>query len=571
MTPALLAMYAVVTLYAGTVAGLSQPYGDPLLTALAAGVLVWRALSPRPGTAAPCAACWVWLANAIGLALLSVCPERSLHLVALFAAAAAFFSLASGANRDSFMRGLALLAAAAAIFGLGSWLLGYSTRVAAPFGQHHYAAGFLLLHLPLTAALARRQPLWWIAAALQAAAVLGTRSVAGVTVLALLAMWGLRRKPGWLGALALAVILVAVFAPRTRSLLVRGEDPSLSVENRVRYLRTGAAMVAARPWGWGLGTVPFVAAPFRPQIADVMPQGEVLPHLHNTPLHLAVETGLIGLAAAVWLAWKLRSLPVVIYAIFALADYQLDLPALLFAVGAVSGAGLQPVPAAFGKPARVALLALAAIIPLNSMCGWDQFKSGDYLAAAARLPDMIPVSSTAGAALAESGRYRDALPHLERAARLDPFFTLAHFHLGRARLARDDRRGAEEAFAAALLAQPVTVFADGWDRPVYVAAVRRALQQLDAYHPPDDRSRHRKRELQDFLAANAASPPHGIYPRVFSEITDADLAHNTSLLVFRKVGPPQHTSGITVRLPEPGFYIPPGAGYLRGFGLEALR
>ncbi len=548
-----------MTLLAGTLPGLTQTTVPE--TMLMAAVLVVAAL--RPPRVRLGGALQLWLLLAFAVAVLAPCPARSLHLAVRFTAAAAFFVLLQDGEDEKRKPMMAAIATGAAMFGIAVWLMGLTPRVLAPFGLHHYAAGFLLLHLPLTVSLARRFPLWWLAGAVQVAAIAGTRSLAAVAALAVLCLWPLRRRPVWVAGIALVLVALAVYVPRTRSLLERGEDPSLSVENRVRYLRTGFAMIEARPWGWGLGSTPLVPAPYRPQVPDVMPQGEALPHLHNLPVHVAAEMGVLAPILATILFWQAFSPGLLAYAVLSLADYQLDLPALLFALAAVMALAVRPRDGALQPVWRMIFLMAAAAAPIQSTCGWEDFEKGNYTAAAARIPDLIPVSAAAGASLLESAKAAEAIPHLERATQLDRYFTLAHYHLGRARLAVGNRGAAVEAFAQGLLAQPVTVFADGWEVDIYRQAMRRALSQLGAMPPAEDpRTRHRFAELRAFLRANQEAPPVGSYRRVYSEITDGDLDHNTSLQVFRHVGAPKYTSGIVVSLPQPDFYIPPGIGFL---------
>jgi hypothetical protein len=544
--------YALVTLVTGTLPGLVRPWTSVLMIALLVAVIlagVFACPKARLGGGGDLA-CLAFLVCSFLTAGYAVCPVRSMHLAAQFAAAAVLFYLVLDADRDKLAPAMAAVATLAALFGLGMWLVGYTPRVAAPFGLHHYAAGFLLLHLPVTWRLCKRHPLWIAAVIAQAAAILGTRSMAAVVALALAALWTLRRRPLLLVAAFVALVAVAVYVPRTRQLLTRGEDPSLSTENRLRYLRTGAAMIAARPLGWGLGTVPLVAARFTPKIPDVMPPGEVLPHLHNLPVHLATETGLLGLLAAAWFVWRARSLALAPYLLFAMADYQLDMPALLFAFAAVAALEatrgndrpLTPL-------VRVVMLVVAALAPFTSTCGWEDFDAD-------RLPDLIPLSSADGAQHLDVRR-------LEHATQLDPYFTLAWYHLGRARAAKGDHSGAVAAFAESMLVQPVTVFAEDWDAGIYAEAQQRALKELAAIPiAADARTAHRYEELRAFLAANP-TPPQGTFRRPYSEITDQGLERSTSLLVFHREEEPKYTSTISVVLPTADFYIPPGIGYLR--------
>ncbi len=569
--------YAVVTLVTGTVAGLARPFTSAAMVALVVLAFVAAALlGPRARVGGGLEGALIaWLAGLAVLSAFAVCPERSLHLAVLFASAAAFFYLALDMDGDSISSSMALVSTGAAAFGLGAWLLGYTPRVAAPLGQHHYMAGFLLLHLPLTAKLIRRHPAWGAAVVVQAAAIAGTRSLAGIVALVVLVLWTFRRKAVILAPAVLALAVLAFFVPRTRAMLTTASDPSLSLENRIRYLRTGAAMIKARPWGWGSGSVPLVAARYRQQVPDVMPQGEAFPHLHDLPVQVAAESGVVGLLLVAWIFWRVQSPALWIYALFALADYQLDLPAILFAVVAVAALDAPKRPgAAMSAWLRVALLLAAAAAPIPAICGWDEFERGDYVAAAQRLPDLIPVSAAAGAEVLAAGSAAGAVPHLERAVQLDMWFTPAWFHLGRARLALGDRRRAEEAFSRALLAKPITLYAEGWDAEIYRESVRKAIELLDAMSARvefDARTKHRHGELRGFLDANRNSPPVGSYRRDFAEITDADLAHNVSLLIFHRLGSPKYTSAITVLLPQPDPYIPPGVGYLRGLRSEDFR
>ena len=573
--------YAAITLVTGTLSGLANPITNALTTVLLSATIlvgVWRRPTARlcPGDDLACAG---FLAAAFLTAIFSVCPERSLHLAVPFVAAAMLFYLVLDSNRGELALAMAATATIAALIGLGAWLVGATPRVTAPFGLHHYAAGFLLLHLPITWTLANRssprasprRTLWIAALLLQAAAIAGTRSLAAAVVLGLMLLWTQRRRPVALVAILVALAAVAVLVPRTRELLMRGDDPSLSTENRLRYLQTAVAMLKARPLGWGLGSVPLVGAPFRPQTPDMMPEGEVLPHVHNLPLHLTVETGIFGMIAAAWFLWRARSLNIAPYLLFAMADYQLDIPALLIAFAAAAGLSATAAKSRpLGKVWQVALLCAAALAPVASLCGWDDFLEHRHVQAAAKLPDLIPVSSAAGASLVEaglveSGKYREAIPYLERAERLDRYYTLAWFHHGRALLALGDRDRAATTFAQALLTQPVTVFAENWDAQVYAQAQRRAVADLDAMRislSADSRTQYRYNELHAFLTANP-TPPAGEFRVPYSEITDASWTRSTSLLIFRRLETPSFTSTIYVSLPQPDFYIPPGIGYLK--------
>ena len=144
---------------------------------------------------------------------------------------------------------------------------------------------------------------------------------------------------------------------RAAAIVVERRDPSLSLENRLRHLRAGLAMVPARPLaGWGLGATPFAASLYREQTPGLSPPGEVLRQLHSLPINLLAETGVLGLAAAVLLAMAtLRvaagpaATAVWAYLIFSLSDYQLDLPAILFPLAIVAALAVGTAPSASRK------------------------------------------------------------------------------------------------------------------------------------------------------------------------------------------------------------------------------
>ena len=272
----------------------------------------------------------------------SPCAGRSWRMLLLAAAAAAVFYLVLGLVSSGGPQGALLqmvlpaTGTAAALVGMALYFAGQTPRVVAPLGHHNYMAGFLLLHLPLTAgaaAAAGARPVrffWYAATAAQALAIVLTGSLAGVLVLAGLGfvalVAGLRlgklvnplsgiRNPKWqlvtilvLVVLAAAVLLrsgspvVESLRGRVAAIVAERRDPSLSIENRLRHLRAGLAMAADRPLvGWGLGATPFAASLHREQTPGLSPPGEVLPQLHSLPANLLAETGALGLAAVLLL------------------------------------------------------------------------------------------------------------------------------------------------------------------------------------------------------------------------------------------------------------------------------
>jgi hypothetical protein len=116
-----------------------------------------------------------------------------------------------------------------------------------------------------------------------------------------------RRRPLRL-AVVLALLGIALAAVEGRRLwrVAAGDDPSARA--REIYLRAGWEGWLERPWlGWGPGSVPWTAAWFLAPRPGVNPWGEAVGELHSLPVHLAYETGALGLLAAVALGgWYLR-------------------------------------------------------------------------------------------------------------------------------------------------------------------------------------------------------------------------------------------------------------------------
>jgi O-antigen ligase len=161
-----------------------------------------------------------------------------------------------------------------------------------------------ILSLGLALRTAGRERWWWTAAGLVCLAGLlasGSRaSLAGWLAGAAYLVWReLRARPWRLAAVGAAgVVLLLATAAATPQFTNRLRDTVSDVNgNRLRIWHTSLGMIAARPlFGTGFGT--FERA-YEPRRAAGMSSE---PFAFNLWLNLAVETGLVGLAAALWLA-----------------------------------------------------------------------------------------------------------------------------------------------------------------------------------------------------------------------------------------------------------------------------
>ena len=198
--------------------------------------------------------------------------------------------------------------AAGALIGIVQWaMLGYDSLDRRPEGPlSHYMTYSGVLMLVTCAAVARlvfHQREWiWPAIAVPALLV-ALRSTltrnawlggaAGVAALLALRNWKLALLAP---AVALALLFLAPGDIRTRAMsMVDPSDPSN--RDRVTMVHVGIGMIRDHPlWGVGPEMVQVQYERYRP--ADYV--NPVNPHLHNVPLQIAAERGLIALAAWLW-------------------------------------------------------------------------------------------------------------------------------------------------------------------------------------------------------------------------------------------------------------------------------
>jgi O-antigen ligase len=489
-----------------------------------------------------------WLAAILGVALTVVVsgaasPFRTSSFTwgsPLLAGVASFFLFFDWLHReaaDAPRRAGALIGTitiglgVVAVVSLTSWLWWlpnrpgafFDARNAYPLGHANYTAGLGVLLLPLAgAAAARRQRpsrrvLAFAATVVALMLIFTSGSRGGVLALAAIAVAALAvaplARPKKLLALCGGVVialLVAFANPRTRAMLL--PEPSAAAPNssnvqRAAMLKAGWLMGKERPLlGWGPGTTPLAFPKFRAQLDG---GAENVLQLHNAPAQIWAEFGLAGIlcigAAVVLGARGATRAPVAAialggYAVFALFDWQLDLPVFGFAVAAL-GALLAPAPTQPTRPAAARIvggsaLVIGAMITLAG--GHDPTPELNVralsLATSTDAPKIDEAISVFQASLRlncdqEIAHFnlgwlllvRDpaaAEHHFVAAARLVPDKGGVYFGVGLARLNQNNRRGAAQALALECLNDPAFLFSPWWSDPAIAAQRAATLRQL---------------------------------------------------------------------------------------------
>lgn len=450
-------------------------------------VLLLRLASPVTPLRLP-APGWMWLAGAtVGIPVASalISPYRGpalLNAAGPFAAVCLFLLLHDWLHRDStrnrtcLEQWLAVAATLVTVASTGYWLLDvasltraqflspvlFEMRNAHPLGHSNYTAGLMLLGLPVLA-----QTAWRTRGSLRAAAI-------GATALTLLNLFLSGSRGGLLGLAALGVASVAaarlgwkkflliatgaiVFAallafanPRIRAMLGPADplaEPNLSNVQRTAMAEAGVMMGHDRPFlGWGPGTTPLAYPRYRHALDG---GAENVLQLHSTPVQLWAETGGLSLLAAlalvvlVALNWKRAPVAAVTlagYGVFALTDYQLDVP--VFAVALAAFAALLAGPATAPATARDRIRLGVGILAI----------SGCIILLGTR--DRTPLFNAAALHMAQIPAQHDrAVSLLDDSLSSNPDQEIAHFNLGWLLVVSDPPR-AEKHFAAALRLVP---------------------------------------------------------------------------------------------------------------------
>jgi O-antigen ligase len=506
-----------------------------------AALLVRLTLDPRP-FALPAMA-WRWslgLFAAVELAAALASPFRAQSLPAaatLLAGLAAglllFDWLHAGAAETKIRlagleRALGWFFATVLADSLGLWLLGeivpdlragqiaslhnlFDHRNSYPLGHSNYTGGLAVFMLPWFGARVAhtrgRARAGWIAAMALALFMLftsGSRGavlgLAGLLFAVLALAWRrdrLRTKHAVLLAGA-AVALVAVFAlanPRIRDLLATeasSAPPDDSAVQRSAMFTAGLRMGSDRPLlGWGPGITPLVYPRYRAQLNGGV---ETALQLHSTPVQIWADTGVPGLACVLALValvacslWKkttpiIPGLALVGYGIFALTDFQLDVPVFM-ALAAACIAACAPPADGFAPPRLRAALALAIIAAATLISALGREDPTPALNIDALALNRDPAQASRARALFEKSlalNPRQEIAHFnlgwlllvtDPAAAESHFLAAAHlvpdkggvyFGLGLARLNQGRAGAAAQAFALECLNDPIFVASPWW-------------------------------------------------------------------------------------------------------------
>lgn len=289
------------------------------LSAIAWGVLAWRdrCVPKVPGFFTPLL--FLAAVTAIG-ALLSADPLYSaarLKQFLLFLIVPLTMRVAAGKRASRVIDVIIALGAAAAIIGVIQYVALTSPEDLLRHRPHgllsHYMTYSGVLMLVICAAVARllfREREWvWPAVALPALfvalAATMSRNVWVGTGVAIGALLSARRRV-LLVALPLLLLIAGAVAPSSvRERALSMFDPhQASNRDRVAMLKAGVAMVKDHPvFGVGMNMVPKVYLQYRtPDAVDSADAKgpETRSHLHNVPMQLAAERGLIALAMWLW-------------------------------------------------------------------------------------------------------------------------------------------------------------------------------------------------------------------------------------------------------------------------------
>ena len=281
-------------------------------------------------------------------AVFSVEPATSIEdckQLLLFAVVPATYEIARGGRARTAVTVAITLGAASALYGVMQYgILHYNQLGQRPHGtMGHYMQYSGLLMMVTTAAAARalfdtRDRTWAtivLPALLVALALTLTRS-AWVGTSVALAVLLLMKDFRLVGALPILLAVFFAVAPLqvTQRMYSMFDLKDPTNRDRIAMLREGARMIAASPLtGMGPNMVERVYVRFRdPEAVE-----RINPHLHNVPMQIAAERGLLALGA--WL-WFVGSAAVGLFALLRSSRSKV-LPAMgLGVIAGMLGAGM---------------------------------------------------------------------------------------------------------------------------------------------------------------------------------------------------------------------------------------
>ena len=190
---------------------------------------------------------------------------------------------------------------------LVGWFLRKCVRARGPYSIYMTLAGVLAIVLTLTLpwlARLRAQPWWvgpaWIVMSAGLALTYVRGAWLGLVTGALVAVSGLGRR-GIAVAVMLALLVAALLlglpgvSTRVHTIGSAADD---TTRDRLAMLQAGRRLAIQHPLiGVGPGQVKYLY----PSVAPPEAMRHSTSHLHNTPLQIAVERGLLGLAAWLWI------------------------------------------------------------------------------------------------------------------------------------------------------------------------------------------------------------------------------------------------------------------------------